>query len=253
MFQWRTGEPPIRIIEKSTKVWGNVIEVIEDAREELVLVSPYNEYSVPLDEALKKAAEKGIPITAVCREEQKNKEDAHFKWLMSIGADVYLCRRLHAKIYYNESTAIVTSMNLLKSSATDSKEFGFVIKDATLREEIRNYVRTELLSHSKQVAPRQPTAPKPPAARRPKAEPRQSLDRGFCIRCREGIPTIRNIRCAARTSTLGTSTKTLTTPRSTATAAGKSGRRPLPSRSAHPATRKQQARSEERTWFRVVA
>ena len=97
-------------------------------------------------------------------------------------------RRPHAKIYYNESTAIVTSMNLLKSSATDSKEFGFVIKDATLREEIRNYVRTELLSHSKQVAPRQPTAPKPPAARRPKAEPRQILYLCVFIRFREGIP-----------------------------------------------------------------
>ena len=187
MFQWLAGDPPIRIIEIN-QVWNTVIKVIEDARDELVLVSPYNEYSVPLKEALGKAAETGVPIMAVCRQEQKEKEDAHFEWLRRIGADVHLVSRLHAKIYYNESTAIVTSMNLLKSSATDSKEIGFVINDTGMRGQIREYVQRDLIAHSQHLAPaREVAKPKPPAARPPKAAPKQAPARGWCIRCREEI------------------------------------------------------------------
>lgn len=188
MLQWLAGEPSVRIIEIN-QVWNTVLKVIEDARDELVLVSPYNEYSVPLTEALAKAAKTGVPIVAVCREEQKGKEDTHFKWLSRIGADVHLVSRLHAKIYYNESTAVVTSMNLLKSSATDSKEIGFVINDSSMRDQIREYVEKNLIAHSKQLSPaREVAKPKTPAVRLPKAEPKQASTRGWCIRCREEIP-----------------------------------------------------------------
>ena len=183
------GEPPIRIIEIN-QVWNNVIKVIEDAEEKLVLVSPYNDYSVPLKEALTKAAGENVVITAVCREEQKQQEGKHFEWLRGIGADVYLVERLHAKIYYNESTAVVTSMNLLKGSATDSKEIGFIIKDARLRDQIREYVQKNLITHSTLIAPLRNTPnPKTPAARPPKAEPKQAprrqTQRPSCIRCGE--------------------------------------------------------------------
>ena len=187
MFQWLEGKPPIQIIEIN-QVWNDVIKLIGDAREKLVLVSPYNEYSVPLTEALAKAA-KTVHIVAVCREEQKKQEDKHFEWLRSIGADVHLVSRLHAKVYYNESTAIVTSMNLLKGSATDSKEFGFIINDTRILDQIREYVQKDLMAYSKQLAPpREVAKPKTPAARPPKAEPKQAPVKGFCIRRKEGIP-----------------------------------------------------------------
>ena len=187
MFQWLAGEPPIRIIEID-QVWNEVKKIIENATDELVLVSPYNDYSVPLTEAVAKAAET-VRIVAVCREEQKGQESKHFQWLSSIGADVHLVSRLHAKIYYNESKAIVTSMNLLKSSATDSKEIGFVINDTGMRGQIREYVQRDLIAHSQHLAPAGGVAkPEPPAARPPKAEPKQAPARGWCIRCREEIP-----------------------------------------------------------------
>lgn len=170
-------------------MWNAVLEVIEDASDELVLVSPYNDYSIPLREALEKAAEAGVPIVAVCREEQKKKEETHLEWLRRLGADVHLVSRLHAKIYYNESTAIVTSMNLLKSSATDSKEIGFIVNDSSIRDQIRQYVQKNLVAHSKRLSPARDTSkPKTPAARPPKAEPKQTPLPGWCIRCREEIP-----------------------------------------------------------------
>ena len=191
MLQWLTGEPPVQILEIN-QVWNEVIKVIEDAKENLILVSPYNDYSVPLKEALQKAAE-DVHIMAVCREEQKGKEDEHFKWLGHLGADVHLVSRLHAKIYYNESTAIVTSMNLLKSSATDSKEIGFKINDPKMRDQIREYVQEKLIAHSKPIPHSKPIAPprstaKPPSTPTPKAKPPKTPARGLCIRGGEEIP-----------------------------------------------------------------
>ena len=187
MFQWLAGEPPIRIIDID-QVWNEVKKIIENATDELVLVSPYNDYSVPLTEAVAKAAET-VRIVAVCREEQKAQESKHFQWLSSVGADVHLVSRLHAKIYYNESKAIITSMNLLKSSATDSKEIGFIISDTGMRDQIREYVQRDLIAHSQHLAPASKVAkPKPPAARPPQAEPTKTPDPGFCIRCTEEIP-----------------------------------------------------------------
>ena len=181
MLQWLTGEPPVQILEIN-QVWNEVIKVIEDAKDNLVLVSPYNDYSIPLTEALEKAAE-DVHIVAVCREEQKEKEEKHFKWLRHLGADVHLVSRLHAKIYYNESTAIVTSMNLLKSSATDSKEIGFKINDAKMHGQIREYVHEKLIAHSKPIAP-----PRPTSTPAPKAKPPKNPARGLCIRGGEEIP-----------------------------------------------------------------
>lgn len=182
--KWLEGKPPIQVIEIN-QVWNDVIKLIGDAKEELVLVSPYNEYSVPLTEEVAKAA-KTVRVVAVCREEQKKQEDKHFEWLRSIGADVHLVSRLHAKIYYNESTAIVTSMNLLKGSATDSKEFGFIINDSRILAQIREYVQEGLMAYSKQLAPpRKVAKPRTSTARLPKTEPKQVRAKGFCIRCKE--------------------------------------------------------------------
>lgn len=181
MLQWLAGVPPIRIMEID-QVWNEVKKIIENAKDELVLVSPYNDYSVPLKEAVARAA-RTVHIVAVCREEQKNQERKHFEWLSSIGADVRLVSRLHAKIYYNESEAIVTSMNLLKTSATDSKEIGFAINDTGMHGQIREYVQRDLIAHSKPLSVLEVAKPKPPAARPPGATAKQVPARGSCIHC----------------------------------------------------------------------
>ena len=222
MFQWLEGKPPIQIIEIN-QVWNNVIKLIGDAREELVLVSPYNEYSVPLTEEVAKAA-KTVHIVAVCREEQKKQEDKHFEWLRSIGADVHLVSRLHAKIYYNESTAIVTSMNLLKGSATDSKEFGFIINDSRILARIREYVQEGLIDYSKQLAPPRKVA-KPQdsycsfSQSRTETSPRKRLL--YPLQRREYPLQPGSSRCVPSASEPGTNSITLTSPRNTATAAAK--------------------------------
>ena len=173
------------------KVLPAIIDVIDSAREYLVLVSPYNDYSINLRDALERAAKRKVRITAVCRKDREQDERSHLEWLKSnLSATVHLVERLHAKIYFNESVGIVTSMNLLQSSATSSKEIGFSIDDATALHQIEDYVLERLVAHSKPTAtPRNTNKPKPPAARLPKAEPKQTPARGLCIRCgKEEIP-----------------------------------------------------------------
>ena len=190
-----------------------VIELAEGARRQLVLVSPYNDFSVNLSNAVKQAAQR-VNVIAVCRSDQDQKEKAHLDWLTGIGAQVHLVERLHSKIYLNEEQAIVTSMNLLKGSAVDSKEIAFLIQDAGTHAEILGYVEQRLLANARPYRP-PASQPRPSgSSARPAAQPRPStpgrpeadgllafagkavlgmLKRGMereqahCIRCGSGI------------------------------------------------------------------
>ena len=199
-------EQSFKIIEDSG-VMQEVITMIKESREILVLVSPYNSYHINLKHPIEAVAQK-VKIIAVCREDQQGKEGSHLEWLSNeIGADVYLVERLHAKIYCNESTAIITSMNLSESSANNSKEIGVRIKDATKIGEIHRYVEEGLIKHSTQITarPKSPAAPqqaqppisipeptrgtaKPSSTPAPKAKPPKIPTRGLCIRGGEEIP-----------------------------------------------------------------
>lgn len=175
-------EPPFKIIEDSA-VMQEVIKVIKEANQLVVLVSPYNDYHINLRHPLEAAAER-VRIVAICREDQKGKEGNHLEWLSNLGAEVYLVERLHAKIYYNESSAIITSMNLSESSANNSKEIGIKIKDVGKINEIRRYVNDGLIQHAQKIEAKPAAFARPPLRK----EATQAPVRGFCIRGGEEIP-----------------------------------------------------------------
>ena len=170
-----------------------IFDVIKNAKQFLVLVSPYHKHSDNLRRRLKEAAEK-VRIVAVCRKDHLRKDEERaqseqVRWLEEdLRAKVRLVKGLHAKAYYNESTGIVTSMNLHSGSADNSREIGFIIKDKVALRVIDDYVRG-LVDDSEQTTPsREPTAPKTPAAHPPKAQPKQAQAIGFCLACgRAGI------------------------------------------------------------------
>ena len=84
------------------------------------------------------AVKRSVRITAICRAAENM--DA-MDWLGKVGATVYAVEKLHAKIYLNESTVIVTSMNLLDSSSKNSKELALRIDDQRDQKEVRSYVQ----------------------------------------------------------------------------------------------------------------
>ena len=113
-----------------------VLKVIEDAREEIILMSPYNHNLPELITALEKASRRrNVKVFRYYREGETNPKD-HFPNVDSFAVDL-----LHAKIYANESLAFVTSFNLNYGSWELNREFGLLIQDADLVREIKNYVK----------------------------------------------------------------------------------------------------------------
>ena len=156
-----------------------IVRIIDGARKRLVLVSPFNEYSTRVRQALKRAAaRKGLSLTVVCRKEKEQDERPLWEQLESeYCAKVFLVERLHAKIYFNESRAVVTSMNLYQSSAAENKEIGFRIRDEATIRQIDRYVRIRLIGQGEPLATPHGTA-----------NSGQAPALGWCIRDRVEIP-----------------------------------------------------------------
>jgi phosphatidylserine/phosphatidylglycerophosphate/cardiolipin synthase-like enzyme len=129
------------------KVSDAVLDLVEQAQHEVVLVSPYNKFWDHLRDKLQIAINRGVQITAIYRtDDEKSRTD--IDWLGSKGATVYAVEKLHAKIYLSDSTVIVTSMNLLESSSKNSKELAVRIDDENSKKEIRIYTqRLKELGH----------------------------------------------------------------------------------------------------------
>jgi hypothetical protein len=157
---------------------------------------------------LKLAIGRGVQITAIYRtDDEKSKTD--IDWLGSNGAAVYAVEKLHAKIYLNESSVIVTSMNLHESSSKNSKELAVRIADEDGKMEIRRYIQQlkELgcQEYPKPLSLKQSDQnPKPGALQPLKSNGRRhdplpdsvvkvwnivkrAVTSGKCIRCREQI------------------------------------------------------------------
>ena len=134
----------VRFVTDS-EIGNEIIDLINKAEQKIILVSPYNnewkEERPDMVKALRKA-QRNPRITIIayyndCKETKKNQYPTSL--LPNIrGISV---RSLHAKIYANESTVLITSHNLTKGSL-HNREVGLVIQDATLYREIKNYVET---------------------------------------------------------------------------------------------------------------
>ena len=128
-----------------------VTKLIREANERLILVSPYNSFWDHLRNEIHLAITKrGVQVTVVYREGEKENDD--IIWLRKEGATVHVVDRLHAKLYLNESSVLLTSMNLLQSSREKSKEVGIYVNDADAQRELRNYV-DDLIHLGKKVSP----------------------------------------------------------------------------------------------------
>ncbi len=164
---WGVHKPKPMELLVDEHVLPAITGLIGEAQEYLVLVSPYNDYSVLLGDAVAQVPEQ-VELIAICRMDRAKSEQGHIDRLIDLGAHVYLVERLHAKIYANESQVILTSMNLTQSSAVNSREIALRIRDEALHEQILDYIRIRLIGTSVAVH----------------TEVRQG---GCCVRCGVGI------------------------------------------------------------------
>jgi hypothetical protein len=117
-------------ILSGTDISGEVLKLIGSTQKNLILVSAYFDPWDRLTSEIKlTTARPGTTVIMLLRggAEQKKHEEAA-KDFLALGVKVGYLKRLHAKVYINDSEAILTSMNLLRSSALDSWEMAVRIR-----------------------------------------------------------------------------------------------------------------------------
>lgn len=189
-----------------------VLALIEGSKQVLFLASPYFDPWDRLTTEIKRAATRpGMKVVLLLRGgEDRAKQEAKARDLESVGVGVEFLARLHAKIYISESQAIVTSMNLLKSSALDSWEIAMRVdakQDAVqfaqiveYAKQLRQRAKDEVEITGKQQAAANvasvlamaetviATLASPKVVAAPKAAAARGRVRtGHCIRCGDGV------------------------------------------------------------------
>lgn len=123
------------------KISGLLFDIIHEARQELVLVSPYVNltYWKQLATALTSARDRGVHITFYIRHEPNNLVSK--EQVQSLGITPQLVANLHAKFYFNETSGLITSLNLLGGSNSNSIEIGSQLESAEEVKELRRFVK----------------------------------------------------------------------------------------------------------------
>lgn len=174
--------------------------IIQDARQQLLLISPYIKVDRQIKERLVDRADStsGLSISIIYgKKELPAKEWDWLKDLPSI--EVKFSHHLHAKCYLNEQVALVTSMNLYDFSEGND-EMGILVSAKDDRQ-LYDKVLADALRIVKNSEVRKAATPKPAPVSKirpaPKAAPSKPASppsvgiptSAFCIRCKTAVPT----------------------------------------------------------------
>lgn len=163
-------------------------QVVKNARESIIFVTPYVELWVHLKDELRDAINRRVNVTFLIREDHTAHKPENLEWLHANGVKVYLIPNLHAKIYLNEKTVLVSSMNILRSSIVDSKDFAVVIKSQQQEQMLREYVNRLIGKGTRtQLSPKLRNRVSDPSDRMRvtqtlRSTERQIFEQGYCIR-----------------------------------------------------------------------
>lgn len=188
----------------TAKGTGFFIEkVIRGARERIVLISPYLKVQKLYLDELKSAANKGIRVTVLFREEEAKPDQLDaLKEIKNV--ELFCLSELHAKCYFNEHRFVLTSMNLHDHSERNNKELGIMLEqgidEALFKQAWDNALRILETGRRLHAGPlKAPSAIRPvskegkPKSRSPIAAFVNGLVDGmrngaYCIRCSDRIP-----------------------------------------------------------------
>ena len=112
-------------------------ELIKDAKERVILISPFLKLNDRIKELLADKNRLKIDVRIVYGKSELQPEE--ISWLKELTyIRTSFCKNLHAKCYLNEENAIVTSLNLYEFSQINNNEMGILIRrddDAELYKE----------------------------------------------------------------------------------------------------------------------
>jgi len=102
-------------------------ELIKDARDRLILISPFLKLNDRIKELLADKNRLKIDVRIVYGKSEL--QPVEMAWLHELTyIRTSFCRNLHAKCYLNEELCIVTSLNLYEFSQVNNNEMGILIR-----------------------------------------------------------------------------------------------------------------------------
>lgn len=176
------------------KAVSEMEDLIRNAGEKLILVSPYLKISKDFKELLTFRNEKEKVTTVVFGKQELNPDEMKFLQNLRFVSLKYY-EDLHAKCYLNDNTMIITSLNLYEFSMANNKEMGVLIDrndpaDSALYEEAFNEVEY-IISNSEKF---EFGNSKPSYRSKPFTQPagathnKAAKQMGYCIRTGIEIP-----------------------------------------------------------------
>ncbi len=109
---------------------SQIEDIIIEAKNILILVSPYLQLSKTLHERLKDASNRNVLIKIIYgKDDLKPNERNSLAELNNV--EIYFFENLHAKCYFNETKMVITSMNMYEFSEKNNREMGVLIDSIT--------------------------------------------------------------------------------------------------------------------------
>ncbi len=168
------------VVSLDDEVESAVLKVIREAKRSVTIVSPYLKLWTRAQQAIEQALKRRVDITFYVRNEEKQTTGESVTWLTGHGAKVYAVDFLHSKIYLNETTTLISSMNMLDTSVEKSMEIAMLVQDHNDAQRIRDYVVERLRPLAR------PVSTGGQADTSLSGQSRQAplqVTKGFCIRC----------------------------------------------------------------------
>jgi hypothetical protein len=162
--------------------------IITNARNELVLISPYIKIADNLFPSLQQADRKNVHITVVYGKQELD-ETVHKQLSQLEHLTLLFLEKLHAKCYYNETKMIISSLNLYDFSEGNF-EMGVLLRAEYEEEEFAKAKEHAqmLISSSKAIKTVNTSTRESAKVTIPVTKLPEPLVNGFCIRGGETIP-----------------------------------------------------------------
>ncbi|WP_320020403.1 phospholipase D-like domain-containing protein [Labilibaculum manganireducens] len=126
------------------QITSEILNLINETEEYIILVSPYvnlnNWDRIKVD--ITNAIKRGVKIQFYTRLDSDNYKS--WEQIEQLGLKPKLIKNLHAKVYFNEKSGIVTSMNLLTSSNLSAIEFGSIYHTEQELNELQGFIKRYL-------------------------------------------------------------------------------------------------------------
>ncbi|MEQ6121471.1 phospholipase D family protein [Reichenbachiella sp. MALMAid0571] len=176
------------------KAVAAIEDLIKEAEDKLVLVSPYLKLSKDFKELLTYRNSKDKITTIIFGKQELNPNE--MKFLEGLRFVILKYNQdLHAKCYMNDKQMIITSLNLYEFSMANNKEMGVLIElsdenDRTLFEDALKeieYIDSTSERFEFNTATKEDKAEKQPKNQKTSSQEHSNNGDGHCIRCNKSI------------------------------------------------------------------